>query len=313
MLISDTFNPLNSTKLISLDFYLDEMIKIYNLKKFPKVLILNGKKGMGKFTLVLHFLNYIYTQNEKKKYDLKDKIINTESNFYNQLLNKTNQDVLFIQAEENKNIKIEEIRNLKSILSRSSLSNNPRFIVIDEVEFFNENSVNALLKSLEEPGENNFFILINNQQANLIKTISSRCLKSNIFLNSNQTVKVINFLIETNNIENVIDFNQNITPGLYLRFNEIFLKYSIDKNDNIQKQINKLLDAYKKNKNKIIINLTLFLIDKYFFELIKKNQQNLDSLLNTKSSIIKIINEFTIYNLNINSVLNSIKIKLNNV
>ena len=313
MLISDTFNPLNSTKLISLDFYLDEMIKIYNLKKFPKVLILNGKKGMGKFTLVLHFLNYIYTQNEKKKYDLKDKIINTESNFYNQLLNKTNQDVLFIQAEENKNIKIEEIRNLKSILSRSSLSNNPRFIVIDEVGFFNENSVNALLKSLEEPGENNFFILINNQQANLIKTISSRCLKSNIFLNSNQTVKVINFLIETNNIENVIDFNQNITPGLYLRFNEIFLKYSIDKNDNIQKQINKLLDAYKKNKNKIIINLTLFLIDKYFFELIKKNQQNLDSLLNTKSSIIKIINEFTIYNLNINSVLNSIKIKLNNV
>ena len=305
MLISDTFNPLNSTKLISLDFYLDEMIKIYNLKKFPKVLILNGKKGMGKFTLVLHFLNYIYTQNEKKKYDLKDKIINTESNFYNQLLNKTNQDVLFIQAEENKNI--------KTILSRSSLSNNPRFIVIDEVEFFNENSVNALLKSLEEPGENNFFILINNQQANLIKTISSRCLKSNIFLNSNQTVKVINFLIETNNIENVIDFNQNITPGLYLRFNEIFLKYSIDKNDNIRKQINKLLDAYKKNKNKIIINLTLFLIDKYFFELIKKNQQNLDSLLNTKSSIIKIINEFTIYNLNINSVLNSIKIKLNNV
>ena len=48
MLISDTFNPLNSTKLISLDFYLDEMIKIYNLKKFPKVLILNGENILGR-------------------------------------------------------------------------------------------------------------------------------------------------------------------------------------------------------------------------------------------------------------------------
>ena len=169
MIAANLLDPLNSTRLISLDRFFNEMIELHNLKKFPKVLLLNGKKGIGKFTLVIHFLNYIFTKNEKVSYNLKDKTINTNSMFYKQLLNKTNHDVLLIKAEENKNIKIEDIRNLKSILSRSSITNNPRFVVIDEVEFINENSVNALLKSLEEPSDNNFFILINNQQKELIK------------------------------------------------------------------------------------------------------------------------------------------------
>ena len=203
--MSEILNPLNSCKLISMEQYFNEMIGLYNLKKFPKVLLLNGKKGIGKFTLVVHFLNYIFTQNEKELYDLANKEINAETQFYKQLINQTNQDVLFIKAEENKNIKIEDVRNLKSILSRSSFSNNPRFIIIDEVEFMNENSANALLKSLEEPSENNFFILINNQQADLIKTISSRCLKNNIFLNAKDTNLIINFLLKKTNTENLIE------------------------------------------------------------------------------------------------------------
>ena len=219
----DFLDPLNSTQLISMNEDFTEMVDLFNLKKFPKVLLLNGKKGVGKFILVFHFLNYIFTQNAKNSYDLKTKSINIKSFFYNQLLARTNQDVLFIKAEENKNIKIEEIRDLKNLLSSSSLSKNPRFIVIDEVEFINENSVNALLKPLEEPSINNFFILINNQQAELLKTISSRCIKKNIFLNTNETHKIINLLLENNNIEDLLGDKNNLSPGLFLRFNSIYL------------------------------------------------------------------------------------------
>ena len=117
----DYLNPFNSTKLIAMDNYFNEMISLYNIKKFPKVLLLNGKKGIGKFTLVIHFLNYIFSAKEKEAYILKDKTININSIFYKQLLSNTNQDILLIKAEENKNIKIEDIRNLKSTISRSSL------------------------------------------------------------------------------------------------------------------------------------------------------------------------------------------------
>jgi len=313
MLAINNLNNLYSTKLVGLDTYFNEMIKLYENGKFPKVLLLNGKKGIGKFTLTMHFINYIFSKNETTPYDLKNKTINDNSIFYNLFLHKTTQDVIFIQAEENKNIRLDEIRALKAILSSSSLSNNPRFTIIDEVEFLNNNSVNALLKTLEEPSGNNFFILINNKQANLIETISSRCLKSNIFLSSSNENEVINYLIEDRGVENLINFKDRLSPGLFLKYNEIYLKYKINQNDNILIKLNILINAYKKEKDKLLISLVYFLINHSFLHKIKNNLNELDFLLNRKSSIIKIINDFVLFNLNINSVMNLIRIKLKNV
>jgi DNA polymerase-3 subunit delta' len=313
MLEVKNLKKLYSTKLVGLESYFDEMVKLYEIKKFPKVLLLNGKKGLGKFTLVMHFINYIYSRNETISYNLKDKTINTNSLFYNLFLNKTTQDVIFIQAEENKNIKIDEIRSLKSTLSNSSLSGNYRFTIIDEVEFLNQNSINALLKTLEEPSDNNFFILINNQQAKLIDTISSRCLKNNIFLNSTQRTEAINYLVKDRKIESLINFNNNLTPGLFLKFNEIFLKYKISEGDPLFIKLNFLINGYKKDKDKSLISLAFFLIDDLFFQKIQTNKNDINFLLDTKSSIIKNINDFVQLNLNINSILNLIEIKLKNV
>ena len=187
MLFPSTFDPLLNPKLLALDEQFDQLINLYENNKFPKVLLLNGKKGLGKFTLINHFLNYLFTKNEKeKKYNITKKEINTNSKFYSSLLNQTSQEILFLKAEENKNIKIEDVRNLKQIISNTSLIDQPRFIIIDEVEYLNGNSANALLKILEEPSLNNFFILINNQQSDLLKTISSRCLAENIFMPYNK-------------------------------------------------------------------------------------------------------------------------------
>jgi DNA polymerase-3 subunit delta' len=313
MLQSSNLNRLYSTKLVGLDVYFNEMLKLYEAKKFPKVLMLNGKKGIGKFTLVFHFINYIFSKKDTNSYNTADKSINVNSTFYNLLLNNTAQDVIFIRASENKNIKIEDIRLLKSTLSNSTLSDKSRFIIIDEVEFMNTNSVNALLKTLEEPTSNNFFILINNQQTNLIETISSRCLKTSIFLTSAQKNEVINYLVEDRGIENLIDIDKDLSPGLFLKFNEIYLKYKINKSDNIFIKLNILINAYKKEKDKSLISLTYFLIDYFFFNKIHINMNKIEFLLDAKSSINKTIKDFVQFNLNTNTVLNSIKIKLNNV
>ena len=310
---STSLKQLCSNKLVGLDTYFNEMIDLYNSKKLPKVLLLNGKKGIGKFTLAIHFINYIYSKYETSRYDLKNKVINTNSFFYKSLLNKNSQDVIFIQAEENNNIKIDEIRSLKSTLSNTSLSNNPRFTIIDEIEFLNTNSVNALLKTLEEPSANNYFILINNQQTNLIETISSRCLKTNIFLSSAKKNDIINYLVTDRDVEILIDNDNNISPGLFIRFNEIFSKYKISKSDNIFFKLNTLINAYKKDKDKSVISLIYFLIDHFFLHKINNNINKIEFLLDTKSIIFKIINNFVLFNLSINPVLNSIKINLKNV
>ena len=132
---------------------------MYKNDKFPKVLLLSGKKGSGKFTLVNHFLNYIF---DEKSYDLKNKRIDIKSKVYSKILGNTYQNIILINNEDDKRAKIDDIRSLKSTLSKSIISDLPRFIVIDNVELLNHNSLNSLLKIIEEPTGSNNFILVDN-------------------------------------------------------------------------------------------------------------------------------------------------------
>mgnify|MGYP006164308231 CR=1 FL=1 len=314
MQFTSNLDPSLTLKLISLDNYFNDLVNLYENKKFPKVLLLKGRKGLGKFTLVNHFLNYLFSKNEKiTKYDLEKKEINKNSKFYNLLIDKTSQEVLYLKVEEFKNIKIEDIRNLRRKISNTSLISLPRFIVIDEVEYLNENSANALLKTLEEPGSNNFFILIDNQQTNLLKTISSRCLINNIYMSGEQKKYVIDYLINLNNFKHLIINDFSLSPGSFLKFNYICEKLKIGSNQSIEFKISLLLNAYKKNKDNINISLIYYFLDIYFLNLLTNKKNITDNLIKNKTMIIENLNNLIKYNLNINSVLNEINLKLQNV
>ena len=98
-------DPKKSLILFGLDNELDFLIKLYNLNKLPRVLMFTGKKGVGKFTLVNHFLNYIY---DKNNYDLKNKSINSETQFYKEYLNNIFSDIIYLSGDNFKNVKIED-------------------------------------------------------------------------------------------------------------------------------------------------------------------------------------------------------------
>ena len=98
-----------------------------------------------------------------------------------------------------------------------------------------------------------------------------------------------------------------------MSFNSLYLKYKINKKDNILTKLSTLISGYKKDKDKISIGLIYYLIDLSFLDKIQKNQSKTEFLLDTKASIINIVNDFVQYNLNINAVLSTIRIKLNNV
>ena len=58
------------------------------------------------------------------------------------------------------NIKIDQVRNLLIFLHKSTYTKDLKIVFIDNAEFLNVNSSNALLKSLEEPSSNTFFFII---------------------------------------------------------------------------------------------------------------------------------------------------------
>ena len=133
-------------------------------KKLPNKLILSGEKGIGKCTLAYHLINYILSTNENFSYDDKNYKINCENKSFKLIQNKSSPNFHLLDIEENKkNIDINQVRTLISNLNKSSFNTFPRFILIDNVNLLNLNSVNALLKVIEEPNDNDYFLLINNK------------------------------------------------------------------------------------------------------------------------------------------------------
>ncbi len=268
MNINEYNDPKNSLVLFGLGSKLDFLIKLYNSKKLPKVLMISGKKGVGKFTLINHFLSYIY---DKDNYDLKNRSINNQTQFYKQYLNNIFSNIIYLSGSSFKNVKIEDIRDLKSTILKTTISKKERFIILDDIELFNTNSLNALLKIIEEPSSNNYFVLINSRTKPLIETIYSRSLEVKVLLTNETRIKVIESLIKKNNLEVFIDFNSsNLTPGNFLSFNKVFEENKINIDEDFLKNLEILLNLYKKNKNIDLINIILFLTDYHFCNLQEK-------------------------------------------
>ena len=164
-------------KLYGLEKYFQILVDLYNKKKFPKVLLLSGHKGIGKASLINHFLIKIF---DNEAYTLNNNTIEDNNKIYKSIINQTNQNIFFLKNNESNLIKLDDIRALKDRVFKSTFNNLNRFFIIDDIEKLSINCSNALLKIIEEPNKNDYFILINNQQNHLIDTISSRCININI-------------------------------------------------------------------------------------------------------------------------------------
>lgn len=92
-----------------------------------------------------------------------------------QLTNKRKEYQLHIYPIESGIIPIESIRNIKQFVKlRTHTGSTARIIVIHSADSMNDESQNALLKVLEEPPENCFFILTAHSTDFLLPTILSR-------------------------------------------------------------------------------------------------------------------------------------------
>ncbi len=90
--------------------------------------------------------------------------------------NTFNPDFLYIDLEEKKkNISIEQIRNAKEFCSLSPQQGERKVVLINNVELMSIAAANSLLKILEEPLDNRYFILITENKNKLLPTILSRC------------------------------------------------------------------------------------------------------------------------------------------
>ena len=305
--------PSENTKIYGIDFFFKEIVELYEQKKMPNKILLSGKKGSGKSTLAYHLINYTLSKNEEYKYNLESLCINEENKSYKLLQNNSHPNFFLIDLLiEKKNIDVGQIREMISYTNKSTFNDSARFILIDNVENLNKNSINALLKVIEEPNENVFFILINNNEKNILPTLKSRCLTFNINLTFNETLNISNSILE----KNVLDFVNFDLLSYYNSPGDIIslFNFAEDKSINLKDHtissfINLLIENnyYKKNKpvKVLLINLIeLFFLKEYMITNTKT------SLINFYHKFIKKINNTEKFNLDEESLFLEFKSKL---
>ena len=154
------FDPKKSQNLYGLEKNFYFLSSLFSTKKLPKVLMLSGVKvPVNHFNKSFFIFNIWWKNYNKKEFNL----IKTSS-FHNQFQNDIFQNIIYLKGLDHNSVKVDDIRYLKSQILQSSINNKERFIILDDIELFNTQSLNALLKIIEEPSKKNYFILINNQQ-----------------------------------------------------------------------------------------------------------------------------------------------------
>ena len=132
---------------------------------------------------------------------------------------------------------------------------------------------NALLKVLEEPKKNTFFILITHQLFSLLPTIRSRCIKFYFKQpDLNNFIKILHIYdkqFDTNNINFLYNFS-NGSPGLTIKLNteKLFFLYTniieiLMSNEILSSQLIQLSDKVKEFSNdefKIFLMLIRYIL-----------------------------------------------------
>ena len=305
--------PSENTSIYGYRYFFSEITELYNNRKMPNKILLSGKKGSGKATFAYHLVNFFLSKNEEFKYNLTENKINPENKSYKLLQNSSHPNFYLIDLlTEKKNIDVAQIRGMISYTNKSTFNNQDRFIMIDNVEYLNKNSINALLKIIEEPNENIYFILIANSQKNILPTLKSRCITFKIHFSFDDTVNICNQILNQN-ILNELNYdliNYYCTPGEIIKLIQFAEEKQINLRDHdVSSIINLIIENtyYKKNifiKNLLINFIELFLLKRY------KRSNNKNFLLNFYQSFIQKINNTEKFNLDEESLFLEFKSKV---
>ena len=308
-------NPINQLKLYGMNQIFNEIVNLFISKKLPNKILLSGSKGCGKATFAYHFINYVFSINQENSYNIKLNEINTKNASFQLVKNNSHPNFYLIDLMEDKrNIEISQIRNMINYANKSSFNNQPRFVLIDNVEHLNVNSSNALLKIIEEPNENLFFILIHNDSKKIIRTLKSRCLEFKINLTFDQSIYAANCLLNENVFEllskDLINFY--FKPGDFIGLINFARENEIKLHEYTLRTFLLLLinEGYYK-KNYFVKSNIFNLIELYFLRILHQSKEK-NKIFNFYTKFIDKINYTNKFNLDYESLFMEFKLKVLN-
>jgi len=263
----------NQKQLFSFGNIFLDIINLYDKKKLPNKILFSGPKGTGKATLAYHLANYVFSKKEEFPYNVNKFKINDLNKSYKLILNNSHPNFHLIDVlTDKKIIEISQIRQMINYANKSAFNNRERIVLIDNAENLNLNSLNALLKIVEEPNENIIFIIIFDNNKKILNTLKSRCLKFNLFLTFDQSIETVNTIIEKNVYDLISKdlINHYNTTGDFINLINFSLLSKIDLSEiSLKKFLTNLIDEKHYKKDVFIKNNIYKYVEFYLLNLMK--------------------------------------------
>ncbi len=155
----------------------------YKSQRLPHALMLVGPEFVGKTHFSYQLARYLLCQNST------DKAVCNKCQACLLASAGTHPDWINVQPEDKrKALKVDTIREAQEKLQQTAQQGGNKICTIAPAEAMTDSAANALLKILEEPPDNTYFILVTHQSQRMLPTIKSRCQQLRLGVPSKQSL-----------------------------------------------------------------------------------------------------------------------------
>ncbi|MDG2061473.1 MAG: DNA polymerase III subunit delta' [SAR86 cluster bacterium] len=170
--------------------WFDNTIKALQDKNLSHAYLISGNEGLGKIDFCNLFAQSLLCSNRDNFFPCE------KCKSCKLFISHNHPDLYLISKEEDKTfISINQIRDIQSSVFETAFMGGSKVFLINRCELMNSEASNSMLKILEEPPKNTFFILTSNSSKSISLTVRSRCIEMQIPNPSD--AQIINWLDQT--------------------------------------------------------------------------------------------------------------------
>lgn len=201
------------------------------------------------------------------------------------ILSYNDSPYINIAAIEKDAIKVAEIKKIIKNCELTAHNDLAKIIIIQELDLLSESAANALLKTLEEPTQNTFFLMFTRNYNDVLATVKSRSLVYDIKFTQNDKYNYLSYTFDMSKdaIEKSLQMTRNdINVIAKIKLEQHFWQLRNNLIKVLANQVN--LNVFLKETNPhfkdTLYWLTSIVIDVYYYKLDEQNQDiaNYDKL-----------------------------------
>jgi DNA polymerase-3 subunit delta' len=158
----------------------EQFLEAASTGRLPHAWLIGGPEGTGKATLAYRLARWLLSPPEARTGPGVETA--PDSRPVRQIIAGAHPDLAVLRRVPEKEgaalptvISVDQVRRVLERVHQTSSEGGNRVCIVDTADELNANGANALLKTIEEPPRNTYFLLISHAPGRLLPTIRSRC------------------------------------------------------------------------------------------------------------------------------------------